>query len=142
MKLLLKSAVLLLLFNVNISASENVVEISKEESVKAITFSDIEGSWDFKSPSAPYEYSKGKIIFTKNKEKSITAKVVMSNGSSLTANGVKISGAKVLFHINVEGEDCNITMQKSDAKLKGVVITNSGDYMDVTLTKSPKAVKR
>ncbi len=93
------------------------------------------GTWDYKVPSAPYEYQTGKLIVEKKDAK---YKVKFNvNGSEIEAQNVKYADSQLTFSTYVEGEYVRFKIKVGDKDMKGTVSYSEGQ-MDITASKKKK----
>ena len=91
------------------------------------------GTWSYKAPDAPVEYSAGKLVFTQNEGKP-EAKIVFPNGAEAPVADLKATDTSFSFSMNLEGETITVSGEIADGKLKGKSVTSQGD-MGFTATK-------
>jgi len=85
------------------------------------------GSWSFEVAQAPWEYSKGKVIFETGEENLITAKVLFDSGRQLSVREVLYEDGEVRFQTMVDGYRVNSVFILEDDSLTGHVETVEGN---------------
>lgn len=72
------------------------------------------GTWAYEAPTAPYEYSKGKLIFTEKGDE-LAGKIKIGN-EEIAMRNLKADGENISFGTYVEGEyvSIKITFKKND----------------------------
>ncbi|WP_020533425.1 hypothetical protein [Flexithrix dorotheae] len=123
MKLNYVASILIGLFLFAITSAFTTSEINKE--------TDILGTWSFDAPYAPYEYSKGKMIFEK-KDGKLTGTVKMDY-YNIEVLDLKKDNNKVTFGINVENEYVSMELEFNGNEFKG-----KANYSEGTLDLSGK----
>ncbi|MCD6597255.1 MAG: hypothetical protein J7L04_06180 [Bacteroidales bacterium] len=95
------------------------------------------GTWTFVADDAPYEYSTGDIVITKD-GKEYKGEIVFSEYYKLKTTDFKIEDNKISFKAYVEGEVvyCKGTFVDKD-KIEGKVSTSEGT-MDFSATRKKK----
>jgi hypothetical protein len=91
------------------------------------------GTWSYKSPDAPVEYSAGKLVFTLNEGKP-EAKIVFPNGTEVPVADLKATDIGFSFSMKLEGETITVSGEIADGKLTGKSATSQGD-MSFTATR-------
>jgi len=123
----LKAVVLvsMLIFSTSVLFAENKTD------VKPV------GTWTFVANDAPYEYSTGDIVITKD-GKEYVAEIVFSEYYKLKTSDFKIEDDKISFKAYVEGEAiyCKGTFVDKN-KIEGKVSTSEGT-MDFSATRKKK----
>lgn len=95
------------------------------QSISASGKENLNGTWSYKVPAAPYEYSQGKLIFAETDgAKTITVKFM--SGAELKAQNVKIEGANITFSIFIEGNNVKFTGKLAEGKITGKVDSPEG----------------
>lgn len=85
----------------------------------------LNGTWAYKVPSAPYEYSQGKLIFGEtNGMKTVTIK--FTSGVELKAQNVKIEKETISFSVLIEGNYVKFTGKLAEGKITGKVDSPEG----------------
>ncbi len=90
---------------------------------------DVVGTWNYKAPYAPYEYSVGKLIFTENGDK-IEGKIKIGE-YEIDMRNVKAEGETVSFGAYVEGEYVSIKITLKKDAFTGTASYSEGS-IDVT----------
>jgi hypothetical protein len=91
------------------------------------------GTWSYKAPDAPVEYSAGKLVFTQNEGKP-EAKIVFPNGVEVPAADLKATDTSFSFKMKLESETITVSGEIADGKLTGKSATSQGD-MSFTATR-------
>jgi len=95
---------------------------------------DVKGTWDYKVPAAPYEYSTGKLIFDETEGKpAITVK--FTNGSEIKAQDVLVEEDSFSFSVLIENESVKVSGNFANDQISGKVDSSQG-VMDLTAEKS------
>ena len=93
--------------------------------VTASAKEDLKGTWEYKAPSAPYEYMKGKLIFDEvNGQATVTVK--FSSGTQIKAQNVKVENENFSFGIMVENNLVKCTGKVVNGKLIGKADSPTG----------------
>jgi len=90
---------------------------------------DVVGTWNYEAPYAPYEYSKGKLVFTENGDK-VEGKIKIGS-YEIEMRNVKLEGENISFGAYVEGEYVSIKMKVDKKKFTGTASYSEGT-IDVT----------
>jgi hypothetical protein len=90
---------------------------------------DVVGTWNYEAPYAPYEYSKGKLVFTENGDK-VEGKIKIGS-YEIEMRNVKLEGENISFGAYVEGEYVSIKMKVDNKKFTGTASYSEGT-IDVT----------
>jgi len=90
---------------------------------------DVVGTWNYDAPYAPYEYSKGKLVFSENGDK-LEGKIKIGS-YEIDMRNVKMEGDEVSFGAYVEGEYVSIKMKVDKKKFEGTASYSEGS-IDVT----------
>lgn len=85
---------------------------------------DVVGTWNYDAPYAPYEYSKGKLIFTESGDK-VEGKIKIGS-YEIDMRNVKVEGEEVSFGAYVEGEYVSIKMKIDKKKFTGTASYSEG----------------
>ncbi len=93
----------------------------------------LKGTWNYNVPTAPYDYSNGKIIFCEENGKDIV-KVEFSDGTQLTARNVKIEKNNFSFEVQVESELVKVSGRADGDSMTGKASSSQG-LMDLTAQK-------
>ena len=74
-----------------------------------------EGTWTFTAPDAPYEYSKGDIVITKEGQE-LEGELIFSEYSKTKLNDLKLENDILTFNVYVEGSlvKINVTVTKNE----------------------------
>lgn len=91
---------------------------------------DLKGTWEYKVPDAPYEYSSGKLVFGEVDGKA-TVTVRFKNGTEIKAQDVKLENDSLSFGVQVESELVKVTGKISENRIAGKVNSSQG-MMDMT----------
>ena len=85
---------------------------------------DVVGTWNYDAPYAPYEYSKGKLVFTENGDK-VEGKIKIGS-YEIDMRNVKVEGNDISFGAYVEGEYVSIKMKIDKKKFTGTASYSEG----------------
>lgn len=85
------------------------------------------GSWNFNVNQAPWEYSRGKIIFEKDKDDITVGKIIFSSGTELTIPRIILKDKLLTFEVIVDGYTTKTTATLEDDNLSGYVETSEGN---------------
>ena len=85
------------------------------------------GSWEFSVNQAPWEYSKGKVMFETNKEDVITGKIVFTSGAEIKIAKITSEENKLTFEVIIDGYRVKTVATIKDNAMTGVVETNEGN---------------
>lgn len=99
---------LLLLFPLTVSAHSNLT-----------------GSWEFSVNLAPWEYSKGKVIFKTTGEDDLTGKIVFTSGAEIKISKISCEDNNLTFEVIIDGYRV-----KTIATLKGNTMTGMVETYD------------
>jgi hypothetical protein len=86
------------------------------------------GTWSYKAPDAPYEYSAGKLVFTLNDGK-LEAKIVLPNGAEVPVSNLKATDTGFSFTMQLEGETITVSGEITAGKLRGKSASSQGDMV-------------
>jgi hypothetical protein len=89
--------------------------------------SPLPGSWSFNIPQAPWEYSKGKMIFENDADDKITGKIKFDSGREVRIARISQTEDKYTFEVNVEGTPVKTVVTLKDNNMTGVVETYDGN---------------
>jgi hypothetical protein len=89
--------------------------------------SPLPGSWNFNVPQAPWEYSKGKMIFENDADDKISGKIKFDSGSEVRIAKITQSEDKFTFEVNVEGNPVKTVVTLKDNEMTGFVETYDGN---------------
>lgn len=96
------------------------------------------GSWAFSVDQAPWEYSRGTIIFEQNEDEELTGKIHFHTGQQITIGKISLDGSEMTFDVNVDGYDVQSVVSVSVNELTGYVVTMDGN-MSFVATKEVEA---
>jgi len=96
----------------------------------------IAGTWNFKAPDAPYEYSEGKMIIKKDKE-IYTFVIAFDENNKIQAYDVKVKDKEIACKVNVEGDVISIKAVVRKNQMDGDA-TYSGGTIAFTATREKK----
>lgn len=100
----------------------------------------ITGTWHFKAPDAPYEYSEGNIIIEKFKD-SYKFVIAFDEYNKLEAYDVEVKGKEISCKINTEGEVIYIKSTVNKDTMESVASYSEGT-VSFTATKKKDKGKR
>jgi len=124
------SKILVLLCCMTISMA-SLAQNSTEEIVE------LNGSWNYSLPDAPYEYQEGIIEF-KNTDGKLSAKINVKNSSSpININDIKKNKDDYTCSFNVDGYDVKAIFKPKTDKITGTVVADNWE-MPITLTQKKK----
>ena len=86
--------------------------------------SDIVGTWNYEAPTAPYEYSKGKLIFIE-KGDAVEGSIKLGE-NSIQMRNLKIEENEVSFGIYLEGEYISIKAKMDKKAFSGTATYSEG----------------
>lgn len=90
----------------------------------------LKGIWEYKVPNAPYDYSKGKLIFGEvNGQTTITVKLM--SGTEIKAQNVKVENDTISFGVMIEYNLVKCNGKVVNGKITGKVDSPEG-IMDLT----------
>lgn len=84
------------------------------------------GTWSYKVPDAPEQYSAGKMVFVVNEGKT-TGKIVMNGGMEVPLADLSATENSFTFTMNLEGSTITVSGAVVDGKLVGKSATPQGD---------------
>ncbi|XOV90937.1 MAG: hypothetical protein ACFHWX_12075 [Bacteroidota bacterium] len=90
----------------------------------AVKGNEIIGTWNYSAPSAPYEYSKGKLIFTAKGD--AVEGTIKLGGNSIKMRNLKIEKNEITFGIYLEGEYISITARIDKNAFSGKATYSEG----------------
>ena len=93
----------------------------------------LKGTWEYKVPSAPYEYSKGKLVFAEDDGVN-TVTVKFTSGAELKAQNVKIEKEVISFVVILDGNYIKFNGKLAEGKITGKVDSPEG-IMELTAEK-------
>ena len=85
------------------------------------------GSWDFNVNQAPWEYSRGKLVFEKDKDDEIAGEIIFSSGIKLKIPKITLEDKKMTFEVTIDGYNTKTVAMIKDDNLTGHVSTFEGD---------------
>lgn len=85
------------------------------------------GSWVFNVNQAPWEYSKGKVVFEENKDMELSGKILFTSGREVKIAKITQEEDKITFEVNVEGMPVKTIVTLEDNDIKGFVETYEGN---------------
>ncbi len=94
----------------------------------------LKGTWEYKVPDAPYEYSTGTFIFGEVDGRP-TVIVKFKSGAEVKAKDVKLENDSISFGVTVEYELVKVTAKLLDNKITGKASSSQG-LMSLTAEKS------
>jgi hypothetical protein len=89
--------------------------------------SPLSGSWSFNIPQAPWEYSKGKMIFENDADDKISGKIKFDSGREVSIAKITQTEDKYTFEVNVENTPVKTVVTLKDNNMTGVVETYDGN---------------
>ena len=99
----------------------------------AVTKNVFKGTWEYKVPEAPYEYSTGKIVFDETGNGQQTITILFTNGTEIKAKEIKIENEAFSFTTEVEYNVVKVNGKLAEGKISGKIDTPQG-IMDMTAT--------
>ncbi len=96
------------------------------------------GSWVFNASQAPWEYSKGKVIFVVEEDKDITGKIVFDSGIELRMAKITQEEDKITFEAYVEGYPVRTILNLKEDDMSGHVETPDGNLPFAAKRKQPE----
>lgn len=100
---------------------------------KASEFNKFKGTWEYKVPSAPYDYSKGQFIIAEVDGKQ-TVTIKFMDGTKVKAQNVSCKDGSIKFSLYVDYNYVSVSCKLSKGKLLGKVDSSEGQ-MDLTAEK-------
>ncbi len=85
---------------------------------------EVVGTWNYEAPSAPYEYSKGQLIFTEVDSK-LDGKIKIGN-YEMPMRNVKLEGNNLEFGTYMEGEYISIKLKVDKKAFTGTASYSEG----------------
>lgn len=85
------------------------------------------GSWVFNITQAPWEYSKGKLVFETNEENVMTGKIVFDSGFELRIGKITREEDKVTMETFVQGYPVRTIVTHKENTLSGHTETPDGN---------------
>ena len=95
-----------------------------------------EGTWTFTAPDAPYEYSTGDIVITKE-GKELKGEIVFSEYYKLKVHDLKLEADVLTFKAYVEGDVIYTKATLTKDEMKGKVSYSEGT-MDISAKRKKK----
>ncbi len=84
-----------------------------------------EGTWAFTAQEAPYEYSKGNIVISKD-GKELQGNMVFSEYHKVKAHNMALEGKVLTFKVYIEGESVNIKSTLTKDEMQGTATYSEG----------------
>lgn len=85
------------------------------------------GSWVFTVNEAPWEYSRGKVVFEKNDENELEGKVIFDTGRQIPILTISLTDESLSFQVNVDGYNVTSFMTLEGDSMTGHVETVEGN---------------
>lgn len=85
------------------------------------------GTWIFTANQAPYEYSKGKLIFENDEDDNLKGKLRFDSGIDVPVSKITMESDTVILNINVEGGAYKTVLTLKENELNGFVETYEGN---------------
>jgi len=85
------------------------------------------GTWAFNVNQAPWEYSRGKVIFDLDKENELSGKIIFASGIEVAIDKITQEKDKVVFEVYVEGTPVKTIVTLKDDNITGFVETYEGN---------------
>lgn len=127
----MKKLMTLALIAICVTLTSNFVKASANETLK--------GTWEYKVPAAPYDYSTGKITFAE-KEGKTTATVLFMNGTELKVQDLKVESNSFSFSVDIENNLVKVNAKITNGKITGKVDSPQG-LMDFTAEQPKRPAK-
>jgi hypothetical protein len=89
--------------------------------------SPLPGTWSFNLPQAPWEYSKGKMIFENDADNMMSGKIKFDSGREVRIAKITRVEGKYTFEANVEGTPVKTIVTLKDNEMTGFVETYEGN---------------
>ncbi len=96
------------------------------------------GSWIFSVSQAPWEYSRGKVVFEKNDENVLTGKMLFSSGREIALSKITQEGERITLDFFVEGYPVKIIVTIADNNITGFAQTDDGNLPFSALKEMPE----
>ncbi len=96
------------------------------------------GSWTFIVNQAPWEYSRGEVVFEKDKGDVLTGKVIFSSGREIKISKITYEDEKIAFYVFIDGHPVKTTVSLKDNDMSGFVETDDGDMPFSAKRKMPQ----
>ncbi len=91
----------------------------------AVKKNPLKGTWEYKAPQAPWEYTSGKIIFSEVDGKQ-TVVVRFNDGTEVKGTELKIEINTFSFSTEVQGNPVKVTGKLAEGKIAGKVDSPDG----------------
>lgn len=85
------------------------------------------GSWEFNVDQAPWEYSRGTIVFEESDELELTGVIHFHTGQQLSIAKISVNGSEMVFDVKVDGYEVQSVVAISVTELSGYVMTPEGN---------------
>lgn len=85
------------------------------------------GSWIFTVNEAPWEYSKGKVVFEKDDDNELAGKVIFDTGRQIPILAISLTETTLSFEVNVDGYNVTSFMTLDGEIMTGHVETVEGN---------------
>lgn len=85
---------------------------------------DVSGTWAYEAPTAPYEYSKGKLVFTE-KDGNLEGKIKIGD-KEIAMRNIKVEGDNVSFGSYIQGEYVSIKLTLAKNAFTGTANSSEG----------------
>ncbi len=85
----------------------------------------LKGTWNYKVPEAPSEYSEGKLIFAE-KEGAVTGIVKFMDGTEIKVQKLKVGSDSISFTVEIESNEITLNGKIADGKIIGKVDSPQG----------------
>ena len=85
------------------------------------------GTWSFNVSQAPWEYSRGKVVFEKDKNDILAGKIIFSSGAELAIPRITVKDNRLTFEVIIDGYSTKTTATIKDDCLSGYVETYEGN---------------
>lgn len=96
------------------------------------------GSWIFSVSQAPWEYSRGKVVFEKNDENVLAGKMLFSSGREIALSKITQEGERITLDFFVEGYPVKIIVTITDNNIAGFAQTDDGNLPFSALKEMPE----
>ena len=83
------------------------------------------GTWAFSAQEAPYGYTNGDIVITKD-GKELAGEIVFSEYYKIKVQNLKLENKVLTFKTNLEGESINVKVTITKDDMKGFVTFSEG----------------
>ena len=95
---------------------------------------DATGTWTFSAPNAPYEYSKGEFVISKEKKKYSGYATFKGSDYKIQMVNLIVKRKKISFEFSLESETITIEAVIKGTTMAGTAFTSQGD-LEITATK-------